>query len=271
MTKKTVWRNPDGAEREYTRIMLALHRSLVADTNKYILPALATLSEQRQNEMNQDSWLDDWQQRIKELEAVAKMHVEKAKDKLPMIFKSISDKNQKEFERIVKLKTGITLPPVMDGVPKYKLGINPFRSEPFLIPLREQWIKTNTDLIVTYPTKFYADIVGDVERGFSNGWSVKQLKQQLQKRYEMSDYRATLIAQDQILKANADLTEQRLKSAGVEKYIWRTSNDSRVRPEHAARNGKTFRFDNPPPDGNAGKPIRCRCYAEPIFDEYGEL
>lgn len=46
-------------------------------------------------------------------------------------------------------------------------------------------------------------------------------------------------------------------------YIWRTRDDERVRPSHAANNGKIFAWDNPPPTGHPGEDYGCRCTAEP--------
>ncbi len=45
-------------------------------------------------------------------------------------------------------------------------------------------------------------------------------------------------------------------------YIWRTVGDSRTRSEHADREGKIFRWTNPPEDGHPGEPFGCRCWAE---------
>jgi hypothetical protein len=53
-------------------------------------------------------------------------------------------------------------------------------------------------------------------------------------------------------------------------YIWRTWDDDKVRPEHAANNGKIFAWDNPPPTGNPGETFGCRCWAEPYGAELRE-
>ncbi len=52
-------------------------------------------------------------------------------------------------------------------------------------------------------------------------------------------------------------------------YIWRTRDDDKVRPSHAANNGKIFAWDNPPPAGNPGEDFGCRCRAESIGAEDG--
>lgn len=49
-------------------------------------------------------------------------------------------------------------------------------------------------------------------------------------------------------------------------YIWRTSDDDKVRPSHAANEGKLFPWKNPPATGHPGEHYSCRCRAE---DYYG--
>ncbi len=47
-------------------------------------------------------------------------------------------------------------------------------------------------------------------------------------------------------------------------YIWHTREDNKVRPSHAANDGKIFAWDNPPATGNPGEEYGCRCWAEPV-------
>ena len=51
-----------------------------------------------------------------------------------------------------------------------------------------------------------------------------------------------------------------------EQYIWRTVKDSDVRPAHAAREGQTFSWTNPPEGGHPGEDYNCRCWAEPVAE-----
>lgn len=53
-------------------------------------------------------------------------------------------------------------------------------------------------------------------------------------------------------------------------YIWRTSGDNKVRPEHVANNGKIFAWDNPPETGHPGEAYGCRCRAEPYVQGESE-
>ena len=102
-----------------------------------------------------------------------------------------------------------------------------------------------------------------------NGESVATLKERIKHSLNVSDSRAQLIAYDQTSKINADLNKQRHKEAGFDHYIWRTSQDERVRARHRALEGKTYKYDEPTgaEDGlPPGQPIRCRCVAQAVVD-----
>lgn len=47
-------------------------------------------------------------------------------------------------------------------------------------------------------------------------------------------------------------------------YIWRTRLDDKVRPSHAANDGKVFSWDSPPSTGHPGDDYNCRCWADPV-------
>lgn len=76
---------------------------------------------------------------------------------------------------------------------------------------------------------------------------------------------ANFIARDQLGKFAASINEAQAEFVGASSYVWRTSLDSRVRHKHAQREGKTFRYDQPPEGGNPGIDYRCRCSAEAII------
>jgi hypothetical protein len=50
---------------------------------------------------------------------------------------------------------------------------------------------------------------------------------------------------------------------GFERYVWRTSDDDRVRSTHAVNDDREFEWSNPPPTGHPGHDHNCRCRAEP--------
>ncbi|MEK6745702.1 MAG: minor capsid protein [Pseudomonadota bacterium] len=70
-----------------------------------------------------------------------------------------------------------------------------------------------------------------------------------------------------VMSVKQNMDEQRQQEFGIKKYVWRTAMDDRVRPEHAANEGKVFEWK----DGDGpGTEENCRCSAEPFPDENGE-
>jgi len=51
-------------------------------------------------------------------------------------------------------------------------------------------------------------------------------------------------------------------------YIWRTTGDDKVRPSHAANEGKIFAWAKPPATGHSGEDYNCRCTAEPYISPF---
>lgn len=269
MAAKKTFANPDSSEREYTRLMLSYSRGLATDSNLLLVPAVGIIKREFDAEVRGDAWTDTLAAIMAELARMATVRALRLIEKLRPLFLRTSSFNERQFRLIVKANTGLKLPEVTPTAPMSSLlGINVFRTEPYLVPLADGWIKTNTDLIKSLPTRLHPELEGIIRRGVTNGVSVREIQDQIKERYPVTDSRAKLIAQDQTLKLNADLTRYRLQSVGVKKYIWRTVNDSRVRPEHVERNGKEYAFDKPPSGGlNPGQEVRCRCRAEAIWEE----
>lgn len=87
--------------------------------------------------------------------------------------------------------------------------------------------------------------------------------------------RAALLARDQTLTLNAQITRTRQQNVGITEYVWTTSGDERVRDTHAELDGTVQRWDDPPEtseDGrrnHPGEDFQCRCTAFPVLPELG--
>lgn len=113
--------------------------------------------------------------------------------------------------------------------------------------------------------------LGDVlKEATAAGWTIARLRSVVMRRFEVARSHADLIARDQVLKLNGELQQMRQTKAGITEYVWSTSNDERVRPEHADLDGKRFSWDDPPESGangeheHPGQGISCRCVAIPV-------
>lgn len=270
MAQKKDFDLPESQEREYMRMLLAFSRSLQTDCNQLLIPKIGELKRSFESEIQKDSFSDDLEQIITQLLFLANQSISTLITKLPTQYEAISSFNNRQFKLVVKANTGLELPAIMQGAPRaVSLGVDIFRSEPFLKPLMDNWVSENTSLIKSIPSKFHDDVGGIVRRGVANGSSVKTIQREIKDRYPVTDSRAKLIAQDQVLKANADLTKYRLQSIGVKEFIWNSVGDSRVRPAHVALDGKKFSWDKPhPTEGLPGTgSVRCRCRATAIFPD----
>lgn len=106
------------------------------------------------------------------------------------------------------------------------------------------------------------------------GARVETIARELQEATGASKARAQLIARDQVLKINGQLTRDRHEAAGIVEYTWSASRDVRVREDHRALDGQRFRYDNPPiadrrtgRRGHPGMLWQCRCCAIPVLPE----
>lgn len=153
----------------------------------------------------------------------------------------------------------------------------------------EAEVQRNIELIKSVPQKYFQRLQEMViasslgQQHFEGG-----LVNAIQHLTHVTRDRAKLIARDQSAKAVSTFTQMRYQNLGCEKYIWRNSKDKRVagnpsglypNPDpksqyhgnHWTREGKVFYWNDPPPDGNPGMAINCRCYAEPIFEVEEEI
>mgnify|MGYP000210898992 CR=1 FL=1 len=73
------------------------------------------------------------------------------------------------------------------------------------------------------------------------------------------------------VQLNGQITEERQTQAGIEEYVWSTSNDEKVRETHEELDGTTQRWDDPPvseKNGDRNHPggsYQCRCVAVPVL------
>jgi SPP1 gp7 family putative phage head morphogenesis protein len=153
---------------------------------------------------------------------------------------------------------------------KALLGIDLPKADPSLVKLMEKFRRENTNLIVSL-AKDHIERVHKVLKDAGAGTRVETVRKRIQEQTGAVRSRAALIARDQVLSLNSDVTEARHRAAGVTEYVWRSSRDERVRQLHRELDGTRHRYDDPPvvdDRGNRGHPgqfWQCRCTAEPII------
>lgn len=115
------------------------------------------------------------------------------------------------------------------------------------------------------------------QRAEPNEDTISELQKQLGLSTEVATSRAQLIAVTETARANAAINQARAMNVGSTQYRWHNSGDEAVRHSHKVYKGKPiqgqiFSWDKPPTlsDGMKGHPgtfPRCRCFAEPVFDD----
>jgi len=257
---------PDQAEREYTRLLQWYARQIAIETRRKVLPGLPAMV--RSGQVQNDGYADDIAMLMAALMESIAVHGRVVEARLPAIFALMARNNDRALILSIKAATGKTLPPAIPGVRPSLLGVDLYRGEPWIKDLQAGWVRQNVDLVKSIGTRYHDQLTTIVQNGVFNGSSVKQLSDEIQKQFGLNKHRATLIAQDQILSANARVTQIRAESMGINEYVWETVGDSRVRPEHVDLNGNTFRWDKPPSEGHPGTPIRCRCRAGLVLPDF---
>jgi len=155
-----------------------------------------------------------------------------------------------------------------------RLGIKLKDTRPELAPLVERWRDRNLSLIRSLFERQLSKLDRVLERG--EGLRVEALQEQIEERLGVTRSKAELLARDQVLKLNGELTHHLQVSAGIEEYIWTTGGDERVRESHASLDGTRQRWETPPVvsnDGRTGHPgddFQCRCTAFPVLPELEE-
>jgi len=147
------------------------------------------------------------------------------------------------------------------------LGVNVVADDHKLAATLEHFVQENVALIKSIPAQVVDQVEGIVHRAFGNAQLVSSVADEIEERFNVGESRARLIARDQIGKLYGQTNATRQQSLGIEKFVWRTSGDERVRPEHDDLDGEVFSYDDPPSEGLPGEPIQCRCTAEPVFDD----
>lgn len=126
--------------------------------------------------------------------------------------------------------------------------------------------KANIELITSIPDQYFDKLGEAVSKNMEAGMRFEDLAKEVERIGDVTESRAKLIARDQTSKMNGAFNQARQTSLGIEKYIWQTSGDERVRDDHAKNDGETFRWDKAPLTGHPGEDINCRCVAIPVFD-----
>lgn len=143
------------------------------------------------------------------------------------------------------------------------------------------------DLITSLPRTAAQRVHKLVLEGQEEGTRAAEIAAEIMRTGHVTKSRAMLIARTEVARASSGLVQARSVYVGSEGYIWRSAEDSDVRPalslpakvrakfvgSHRFLNGKFIRWDQPPVSGqrgeraHAGCIYNCRCYPEPVIPD----
>lgn len=171
-------------------------------------------------------------------------------------------------------------------------------SLPWLEQEGAAWAQQSADLITGMSQVMTDRAANIVMTGTKAGLRHEALAEYVEAGLNVPEWRARLIARDQVAKWNSRLSHERFAKAGIAQFVWRTAKDRRVvgRPgglyptakspdkhgNHYEREGLVFELQRQGgalvevsrgrrivhsdwDDGLPGEPIQCRCWAEPIL------
>ena len=148
------------------------------------------------------------------------------------------------------------------------VDIRPTLDDDAIRPLMDAWRRENVSLIRTVPRRLHDGLYRGISTTFAGRpFDQQALSRVVSSQVQSSGYNLRRITRDQTSKAIGQLTQARHRQIGITDYTWRTAQDERVRPGHAALDGTRQRYDDPPSVGNPGDGIMCRCMAIPHIPE----
>lgn len=158
------------------------------------------------------------------------------------------------------------------------LGIDIFREAPEFDALRKRFVARNVRLIKSVVGDALDQTAKLIDAGTAQGLRHEEIASQIFERLGdgskldpsvlgKAENRARLIARDQVLTFQAELNRSRQRANGIERFIWRTVGDFRVRDLHENREGieYTWQTGAGAQDTYPGVGVQCRCWAEPIL------
>lgn len=139
-------------------------------------------------------------------------------------------------------------------------------------------VQENANLIATFPSNVSATLTEYIANEGLKGRRSTDILKDLTKQFPgVAKSQLRLIARTEVSKTQTALIKSRSVSLGANWYIWRTSEDERVRSSHSKMSGVLVNWSDPPsPETlagtksygkyHAGEIFNCRCYPEPVVN-----
>ena len=114
----------------------------------------------------------------------------------------------------------------------------------------------------------FSDIREAFKEAVRRGSGNDELERVLQSQFNVAANRVRFVARDGMGNLNTQISRTKHQALGFTHYIWVSSEDQRVRPEHARLNGTVRKWSDPhPTEGHPGDAYGCRCVAVPVMPD----
>ena len=273
LAAKNAPRFPASAEREMRRITIEYNNILRQELKKGLPKVMNEYKKLRHNDSRFDD-ARDLERLIRELfldiaEAIEKRISEfDLQYRLARVGELARKTALREWKRMVRETLGVNL-------------LDDYYNGSFYAESIDQWVSDNVLKIKSIPAGMLDDMRQIITEGYMEGATIRDIQSRIQAEYNSNKSYAQFLARDQVATLNAQITQAQQRDAGVSRYKWSDSRDSRVRECHREFDGKIFSWDDPPEGWyytkskgrvytgrkcHPGEDIGCRCVAIPVFD-----
>lgn len=249
-----------GLELQYQRELMSIGRALAKAVKNEVLPMLKA---------EQDTYVTDglatnlaavFNRLNREFTGTATLSF--ARQTANKFVSKTEKQNKKRFDKSVKAATGVDLGSIL--------------SVENLEEFTEMNIANNVSLIKSLPEEYLKSVETIVTKGVTSGARFSTIEKQITARLGSANSklsgRIKTIARDQISTINSQISLRRSQALGIEKGIWRTAEDERVRKAHEELNGKEYVLAKGLYSSSAqkhiqpGEEINCRCSFSPVIN-----
>ncbi len=138
--------------------------------------------------------------------------------------------------------------------------------------LVDQWSKAAAAKIISVRSEVAEGLRRDVVEALERGQDPSELAARWQRdgipvEFGTLEGRTRVIARHQLSVLHADVQRERARAIGVTEFVWRHSGKAKFRPEHKARDGRTFSYDTGAEGERPGQAVNCGCYAESVIPD----
>ena len=242
-------RRPEQQIRQYRGALRDIVRALEREVRDRVFPEIDSILQEA-GTRDDGVRTDDWGDRLSDLflasRAAIGPQIEDAEIQMESLGEEVSSRATEEQIKAIRAT----------------MGVRPsFYDDDKISGILSAWKRENGAFITRMPDEAVQEMMDEASRAVRSGRSNREVKDGLRKRFGMTDRRAQTIARTEISQLNAQITRERQRELGIDRFEWLISDYDRVRDEHEGRNGNEYEWDNPPDGELPGMPVNCRCSA----------